>query len=132
TSRTIIEDDDHFAGHHTHTRTLSNSPSISALNLSTNENIDTENMTYEELNELEDSMGDVDRGLSQSRISKLPTHKYGEETKTWWWQTKKNKFTTTQCSICLVNYVMGDQLTTLPCKHIYHQDCISQWLKKDK
>ncbi|CAH8381514.1 unnamed protein product [Eruca vesicaria subsp. sativa] len=107
TSRTIIQhdDDDHFSGHHTHTRTLSDSPSISALNLSNNENIDPANMTYEELNELEDSMGDVDRGLSQMTISKLPTHKYGEETKTWWWQTNKNKFTTTQCSICLVDYV---------------------------
>ncbi|RID40735.1 hypothetical protein BRARA_J00759 [Brassica rapa] len=136
TSRTIIQydDDDHFSGHHTHTRTQSNSPSISSLDLSTNENTDPANMTYEELNELEDSMGNVDRGLSQRRISKLPTYKYGAETKTCCWQIRKKKFiaTDTQCSICLVDYVMGDKITTLPCKHIYHKDCISQWLKQSK
>ncbi|KAF8105003.1 hypothetical protein N665_0164s0019 [Sinapis alba] len=135
TSRTIIQyenddDDDHFLGHHTHTRTPSNSPSIGALNLSTNENIESETMTYEELNDLEDSMGNVNRGLSQRRISKLPTYKYGVKTKTCCWKIKKKKFmaTDTQCTICLVDYVMGDKITTLPCKHIYHKDCISQWL----
>ncbi|KAL0646134.1 hypothetical protein Bca4012_044425 [Brassica carinata] len=97
TSRTIIQhdDDDHFSGHHTHTSTRSNSSSISSLDLSTNENTDPANMTYEELNELEDSMGNVDRGLSQRRISKLPTYKYGAETKTCCWQIKKKKFIAT-------------------------------------
>ena len=48
-----------------------------------------------ELNELEDSMGNVDRGLSQRRISKLPTYKYGAETKTCCWQIRKKKFIAT-------------------------------------
>ncbi|KAF2537881.1 hypothetical protein F2Q70_00004528 [Brassica cretica] len=97
TSRTIIQhdDDDHFSGHHTHTSTRSNSSSISSLDRSTNANTDPANMTYEELNELEDSMGNVDRGLSQRRISKLPTYKYGAETKTCCWQIKKKKFIAT-------------------------------------
>lgn len=48
-----------------------------------------------ELNELEDSMGNVDRGLSQRRILKLPTYKYGAETKTCCWQIRKKKFIAT-------------------------------------
>ncbi|ESQ43312.1 hypothetical protein EUTSA_v10015344mg [Eutrema salsugineum] len=132
TSRAFFhyEDGDHFSGHHTHTRTSSNISSINSQNVP-NENIDPANMTYEELNELEDSIGDVCRGLSQRKISKLPTHKYGSKTKTRWWQIKKNKFvaTDTQCSICLVDYANGDKIKTLPCNHIYHKDCISNWLK---
>lgn len=48
-----------------------------------------------ELNELEDSMGNVNRGLSQRRISKLPTYKYGAENKTCCWKIKKKKFIAT-------------------------------------
>lgn len=67
---------------------------------------DPENKTYisilfsfeldeQELNELEDSIGDVGRGLSEGRISRLPTHKYGTKTKNRWWQIKKKKFVAT-------------------------------------
>lgn len=48
-----------------------------------------------ELNDLEDSMGNVNRGLSQRRISKLPTYKYGVKTKTCCWKIKKKKFMAT-------------------------------------
>ncbi|CAH2070270.1 unnamed protein product [Thlaspi arvense] len=127
------EDGDYFSGHHTHTRTSSNISSVTSPNYPANENIDPANMTYEELNQLGESIGDVGRGLSQGRISKLPTHKYGTKTKTRWWQIKKKKFiaTATECSICLVEYENGDKITTLPCKHIYHKDCISQWLEQN-
>jgi Ca2+/Na+ antiporter len=33
------------------------------------------------------------------------------------------------CSVCLCDYVLGDQLITLPCHHFYHQECITEWLK---
>jgi hypothetical protein len=31
------------------------------------------------------------------------------------------------CSICLCEYENGDKLVSLPCKHIFHDDCISSW-----
>ncbi|XP_024011842.1 E3 ubiquitin-protein ligase Os04g0590900 [Eutrema salsugineum] len=92
----------------------------------------SENLTTEELNIIE-SVGNVDRGLSESKISRLPTHKYGQKPKFRWWWQKKKKFVAddTRCSICLVDYEKGDKITTLPpCNHIYHKDCIAQWLKK--
>merc|ERR1711865_1278576 len=32
-----------------------------------------------------------------------------------------------QCSICLCEYEKGDNLVTLPCKHLFHDDCITSW-----
>jgi hypothetical protein len=31
------------------------------------------------------------------------------------------------CSICLGEYEEGEDLVCLPCKHLYHEDCISSW-----
>jgi hypothetical protein len=32
-----------------------------------------------------------------------------------------------QCSICLGEYEQGESLVCLPCKHVYHEDCVSSW-----
>ncbi len=32
------------------------------------------------------------------------------------------------CSICLDEFVVGDQLVALPCKHRFHKECIARWL----
>lgn len=32
------------------------------------------------------------------------------------------------CSICLSDYEKGEELTTLPCLHRFHKDCVSKWL----
>ena len=32
-----------------------------------------------------------------------------------------------QCSICLCEYEKGDRLIALPCKHVFHEDCITSW-----
>jgi len=31
------------------------------------------------------------------------------------------------CSICLCEYEEGDRLVSLPCKHVFHEDCIASW-----
>jgi len=31
------------------------------------------------------------------------------------------------CSICLCDYEVGDELTRLPCGHIYHLECVTSW-----
>ncbi|KAI8866020.1 hypothetical protein GQ42DRAFT_128776 [Ramicandelaber brevisporus] len=33
------------------------------------------------------------------------------------------------CCICKVEYIEGDLLRGLPCRHGYHKDCIDRWLK---
>jgi len=33
------------------------------------------------------------------------------------------------CVICLEEFKNGDEVITLPCFHLYHKKCISDWLK---
>ncbi|KAF7831677.1 E3 ubiquitin-protein ligase RING1-like [Senna tora] len=35
-----------------------------------------------------------------------------------------------QCSICLEDFKGGDDVSGMPCKHVFHKDCIVQWLKE--
>ncbi len=32
------------------------------------------------------------------------------------------------CIICISGFVMGEIITTLPCSHIFHADCLTTWL----
>ncbi|CAH8373269.1 unnamed protein product [Eruca vesicaria subsp. sativa] len=91
--------------------------------------IDPDNMTYEELNELGQSIGTVNKGLSKSRIDQIPTHKFGA---TSWFRKKVSSSVETECSICLIVFKKGDTISTLPCAHIYHKECISHWLEENK
>jgi E3 ubiquitin-protein ligase RNF115/126 len=35
-----------------------------------------------------------------------------------------------ECSICMDNVELGDQVTVLPCTHWFHETCITAWLKE--
>jgi len=35
-----------------------------------------------------------------------------------------------QCTICMETYTLGQQLKLLPCKHIFHLNCIEIYLKE--
>uniref|UniRef100_A0A2P2JLM5 E3 ubiquitin ligase BIG BROTHER isoform X2 n=1 Tax=Rhizophora mucronata TaxID=61149 RepID=A0A2P2JLM5_RHIMU len=88
--------------------------------------IDLNNMTYEQLLELGETVGTQSRGLSQELISLLPTSKckFGS-----FFLRKKHG---ERCVICQMRYKRGDKQTKLPCKHVYHSECISKWLGINK
>ena len=35
------------------------------------------------------------------------------------------------CTICLCDYINGDKVIILPCIHMFHAECIKEWLKKN-
>ena len=35
-----------------------------------------------------------------------------------------------ECSVCMDNVDIGDEVTTLPCKHWFHEQCVGIWLKE--
>uniref|UniRef100_A0A1W7R9T4 RING finger protein 11 n=1 Tax=Hadrurus spadix TaxID=141984 RepID=A0A1W7R9T4_9SCOR len=40
--------------------------------------------------------------------------------------SKKNR----ECVICMGEFLIGDPIRFLPCMHIYHTDCIDDWLMR--
>ena len=33
------------------------------------------------------------------------------------------------CSVCKEDFTPGEHLMKLPCKHLYHKDCVIPWLE---
>ncbi|GMI74262.1 ENHANCER1 OF DA1, BIG BROTHER [Hibiscus trionum] len=88
--------------------------------------VDPDNMTYEELLELGETVGTQNRGLSQELISLLPVSKY----KCSLFSRKKSR--NERCVICQMEYKRGEKQITLPCKHVYHASCGNRWLSINK
>mmetsp|Transcript_87645 Transcript_87645/g.253120 ORF Transcript_87645/g.253120 Transcript_87645/m.253120 type:complete len:388 (+) Transcript_87645:72-1235(+) len=34
------------------------------------------------------------------------------------------------CMICLGDFAIGDRCRKLPCRHIFHEDCVDEWLRR--
>ena len=45
---------------------------------------------------------------------------------------KTNKFDNFECSICFDIFKENELLKQLNCKHIFHKECLSQWLLNEK
>ena len=43
-----------------------------------------------------------------------------------------NKNICKKCTICMENFLIGQEILTLPCFHFFHCKCISNWLVKQK
>ena len=76
-----------------------------------------DNMTYEELLELEEKMGKVSNGLTDEEIKKLKHEKF-----------LKYKYKEEKCIICQYNFKELESIVVLPCKHCFHFPCIKPWI----
>ncbi|XP_065634996.1 E3 ubiquitin-protein ligase BIG BROTHER-like, partial [Quercus suber] len=97
-----------------------------SLQVAWQDNVDPDNMTYEELLDLGEAVGTQSRGLSQDLINLLPNSKY--KFKNLFSAKKARK----RCVVCQMRYKRGDRQIKLPCKHVYHSDCITKWLSINK
>eukprot|EP00250_Pteridium_aquilinum_P002715 c12937_g1_i1 orf=166-1005(+) len=86
------------------------------------QDVDPDNMSYEELVALGEAVGTQSKGLKPNVIAALPYSTFSHE----------NTTAEDPCVICRFEYEDGDVLSTLPCKHHYHADCIKNWLQINK
>ncbi|EGR31809.1 hypothetical protein IMG5_101120 [Ichthyophthirius multifiliis] len=86
------------------------------------QNMNPDEMTYEQLLALEEKNGKVCVGLNQEQIEKIPIANFN----------RKLKHFQDKCSICITEFNIGQQVKILDCKHFYHVECISSWLKDQK
>ncbi|XP_050363895.1 E3 ubiquitin ligase BIG BROTHER-related-like [Argentina anserina] len=88
------------------------------------EEVDPDELSYEELLALGEVVGSESRGLPPDTIASLPSVSY----KMGSGQNGINE----SCVICRIDYDDGENLTVLSCKHTYHSECIHNWLKINK
>lgn len=56
---------------------------------------------------------------SKAQIEELPTDKISQQ------QVDNNL----QCHVCMEDYSLDEEVRCLPCKHVYHPECIVPWLE---
>uniref|UniRef100_J3M9F4 RING-type E3 ubiquitin transferase n=2 Tax=Oryza brachyantha TaxID=4533 RepID=J3M9F4_ORYBR len=85
--------------------------------------LDVDNMTYEELLDLEDRIGYVSTGLHDDEITRsLRMVKYSA--------FNPKNFVERNCSICQEEFEANEEAGRLICGHSYHVQCIKQWLSR--
>lgn len=89
------------------------------------DDVDPDNMSYEQLQSLGEAVGSESRGLPEKVIASLRIFKY----KTGVFFRKKEK---QECVICYMPFENGDKLICLSCSHQYHSKCIKCWLRVKK
>eukprot|EP00638_Chattonella_subsalsa_P010455 CAMPEP_0117753386 /NCGR_PEP_ID=MMETSP0947-20121206/12189_1 /TAXON_ID=44440 /ORGANISM="Chattonella subsalsa, Strain CCMP2191" /LENGTH=146 /DNA_ID=CAMNT_0005572247 /DNA_START=281 /DNA_END=721 /DNA_ORIENTATION=+ len=72
-----------------------------------------------------EEMGNMHRGISAEKLMRLGSFK--------WKETKRSSLSLKtqlgpECCICLNEYTGNQDLTKLPCQHIFHNKCIFKWL----
>ena len=79
-------------------------------------------MSYEQLLQLEEEVGNVNKGLSKEKINSIPNKPF-----------HKALFDDNyQCIICMENFSENELVKQLLCGHIFHGDCIDHWLTQQK
>ncbi|KAK1615044.1 hypothetical protein QYE76_020561 [Lolium multiflorum] len=87
--------------------------------------MDIDNMSYEELLELEERIGSVSTALSEEQFAKCIRRRLYRRAAT---EVKTSIVDDNKCSICQEDFVKGEEVGRLRCEHQYHVCCIRQWL----
>ena len=93
------------------------------FNFIENDDSKAEQEIIEQLLELEEKVGNVSKGLNKKQINKIPRFIYNKIR----YKNIENK-----CVVCQYEYKNGENLTKLPCGHIFHTDCVDTWLSGNK
>ena len=81
------------------------------------DDIDVDEMSYEQLLELGDKIGKVSKGLTEKQFDDLD---------------RCICMTTEQCSICQDELVVGAECVKLKCGHMFDTECVREWCKMEK
>ncbi|KAJ6822841.1 E3 ubiquitin-protein ligase Arkadia-like [Iris pallida] len=90
--------------------------------------LDIEDMSYEQLLALEESMGDVNTGISEDSILKNLKTSVCAPLALTLSPLSSGSLLNERCTVCLVEYEEEERIGTLDCGHSYHADCIKEWL----
>ncbi|KAK2439596.1 RING/U-box superfamily protein [Trifolium repens] len=85
--------------------------------------LDVDNMSYEQLLELGEKIGYVNTGLEKDEIEP-----YIRKTKLQFCEDASKHQVDKKCSICQEEYEADDEIGRLNCDHMYHFQCIQQWV----
>ncbi|CAD8176693.1 unnamed protein product [Paramecium octaurelia] len=84
-------------------------------------NVNIDNMTYEQILNLQERIGHQNVGLTKLQIKEIPK------------RTKEAHDNVEEiCTVCYDPIQTGNVYRQLPCNHIYHSKCIKAWLLNHK
>ncbi|XP_042063030.1 E3 ubiquitin ligase BIG BROTHER-related-like isoform X2 [Salvia splendens] len=86
--------------------------------------VDPDELSYEELLALSEVVGTESRGLPAETIASLPSINYKSQ--------GSQEGISDSCVICRLDFEDDDTLILLSCKHSYHSECINSWLQINK
>lgn len=91
------------------------------------DSVDPDEMSYEQLQALGDTVGVVSRAAAHDIMDSLHKTSYAQH------QPDHNQESCTeQCTVCCMEFEAADEVCVLGCNHCYHTSCIAQWLKHSK
>ena len=81
--------------------------------------IDINNYNNNLINENDDNSNQLNENEFNQIMQYLPSTIVNEK------KEGENK----ECVVCLAEFEIGESITTLPCLHVFHTECIKSWLK---
>ncbi|WIA23446.1 hypothetical protein OEZ85_000198 [Tetradesmus obliquus] len=112
------------------------------------EELDFDSLGYEDLNAIGDVAGKVGKGMQRDAIQQLPQLQVGQLRQQCSSSSgccgssptgrqvqqlaQKALAPASMCTICQCDYEDADMARLLPCGHMYHQECVDQWLGLNK